>query len=241
MSKIFYFCTKTAMNKTAWTVVLALLFIACGSPETEKNEEKDLIKGLLTFTESGMTFLDCTQSERYRVLDIDHSIHEAMLDLPLRTDDPFYAELKGKIGPVESQLQLDQLLGQKIEVSEVIQLSADIPALCDHQIMPVHQFSNLEERWFVEINYFVPAVVYHYPRMGYKFYFPFESEDFPALENGDVHNWELHGHDKQLQLSILRQDCLEETDGSLYSHRMIFNLDGEEKTACGGMEVEPES
>lgn len=225
--------------------VLFLLIItalcSCGQPGSEEQSDEGVIKGLLTFTESGITFLSCETSERYRILDVSHKLYEAMMDHPLQTDVPFYAEIVGEVGSHESRLELDRLLTSHIEVSDVLLLTEEIPNMCDEKMMPVIHFSNQVDKWTVKINYFLPAVVYHYPKYGYKYYFPFDSKEYPNLDEGDVLNWELRGHGKDLVLSIIREDCMHEGGDATYSHRMIFNLDGMEKHACGGKLIGPES
>lgn len=218
--------------------LFVLFFFVCissCSDSPEKNERSESpMKGLLTVTESGITYMTCDRENRYRILDVDHKVNEAMLDHPLRLDEPFYAELFGPVSKHEGRLEFDRRFKEKIEVVKVQTIEQDIPQNCRHLLKPILKFHSRNGEWSVTVNHFVPAVIYARPKTGKLLYFPLDDNQFPDIERESNH-LKLSSHGHEIEITLSKGECTYEESGGSYSHSIEMILDGEKFNACGGV------
>ena len=222
---------------------LALLLSSCQESSESETDSKGEISGLLTFTDSGITFLECSTGERYRVLDTDHVVMMEMGDFPLRVNEPVYITLGGEISEHSGEIEFERRFRKRIQPAEVLVLETEIPDACAHHIKPVLVFEDPNVPISVVFNYYVPSAILAKPYYGRLIYFPFENEEFPDLDQSEI---QLSFAAQGTAADILIQDesCTEISSSAQNpsTHTLLLEFEGKEFILClvGDLEEKPE-
>ena len=223
-------------------LVFLFLLIGLVSCHTgSETESKPPFKGLITFTSSGITFLECTQDRRYRILDGQHKVGKAMGDRRMVLNQPLYIEMDGVVSDHTGKLEFEQQFEQIIEVTEVAALEDDLPSICDHHVKPIIDFNNPGENFTISFNYYVPAVILSKPLYGWLMYFPIQDEKFPKLDSEESARLALRSHGEEAEFQIMPKSCRSEAGGELWTHSLELVFRGDTYYACGGSEAENQS
>lgn len=220
-------------------ICLGILIVSCGEKEKEKSGNE--ISGLITFTSSGVTFLDCTTDKRYRLIDVDQAINTAMGERVVQLDYPLFATIDGNRRPHEGTLEFEQRFEEVIEVHKVYELSEEYSSNCERHIHPIITFSNPQDRWSVTFNYYVPAVIVAKPVFGRLLYFTLQDDEFPDLSKPLI-ELSLSAQKTEVDLSIQPMECLTtkgDGESNTFTHTLELNFEGGQYFACGGDEVAP--
>lgn len=217
------------------TLVLLTLTSCATDGETDTGAP---FKGLLTITSSGITYIDCQDNTRYRILDGQHKVGDAMGERVITLNEPVYIEMDGSLSEFDSNLEFEQQFSQMINVTEVTHIDNELPSSCDHHIKPILSFVNPIERITIEFNYFVPAVILQKPLYGWLMYFPLQDEKFQKIHQGESLEVISRSHGEEIKLRLEEMICATDEESDLWSHHLEIVFRGEAYPACGGSKVE---
>jgi len=223
------------------TFLLSFSFLLTSCSEKQPDASDDAISGLITFTSSGITFLDCATDKRYRLIDVGQAINTAMGERVVQLDYPLFAIIDGNRRPHEGTLDFEQRFEEVIEVDKVYELSEEYASNCEHHIHPIITFNNPEDRWSVTFNYYVPAAIVSKPVFGRLLYFTIQDDEFPDLSQ-PLTELSLSAHKTEVDLIIHQKECISTNDRgakiSKHSHTLELNFEGGQYFACGGDELD---
>lgn len=191
------------------------------------------ISGLLTFTDSGITFLECATGERFRVLDTDHAVMKAMGNFPMRVNEPVYATLDGKISDHGGEIEFERRFRKRIQPTEVLELDTEIPDACAHHLKPILVFEDSNVPISIVFNYYVPSAILAKPYFGRLIYFPFENEDFPDLNQSEL-KLSFQAQGTEADVVIQNKSCTELSASAIETstHTLLLDFEGKEYVLC---------
>jgi hypothetical protein len=218
-------------------LLLSFFFFSCLNGAKTKTSPNGQISGLVTFTNTGITFLECSTGDRYRVLDTYHFLIQAMGERPLRVNEPLFAIFEGSIDEHSGNLEFERRFRKRIEIEQVHLLDDEIPSVCDQHLKPNLVFKNTDVPISVVFNYYVPSAILSKPEFGRLIYFSFENEDFPDLEESEI-RFSFAAQGTEAEVIISKENCsISSNDSEIPStHSMILNFEGKEFHLC----LEPE-
>ncbi len=217
-------------------ILVSLILNSCAT--NGESDDGAPFKGLLTITSSGITYIDCQDNTRYRILDGQHKVGDAMGERVITLNEPVYIEMDGSLSEFDSNLEFEQQFSKMINVTEVSHIDDELPSSCDHHVKPIVSFENPMERMTIEFNYFVPAVILQKPLYGWLMYFPLPDEKFKKVSQGESLEVISSSHGEEIELRIEKMICATDEDSDLWSHHLEIVFRGDAYPACGGIKVE---
>lgn len=212
---------------------LALLLFSCQSSSESAADTGAEISGLLTFTDSGITFLECATGERYRVLDTDHAVMKAMGNFPLRVNEPVYMTLDGEVSEHSGEIEFERRFRKRIQPAEVLVLETEIPDVCRQHIKPIMVFEDPNVPISLVFNYYVPSAILAKPYYGRLIYFPFENEEFPDLDQSEI-QLSFAAQGTAAEIVIHDKSCTElsRSAENPSTHTLFLEFEGKEFVLC---------